>query len=147
MKQLIQLFFKGEWNKLIFEPTNDIWAQFFRSLFVGGMAFLVDAFSLFVIEKMGAHYLVATAFGFLFGLLFNFWLSKRVVFAKAKPKIRGLGEFSVFALVGIIGLALTEILMYVFTDIVGFYFMLSKIVAAGIVLFWNFGARKILLYS
>ena len=36
--------------------------------------------------------------------------------------------------------------MYVLTEIAGIYFMLSKVVAAAIVLIWNFVARKLVLY-
>ena len=49
--------------------------------------------------------------------------------------------------VGIIGLGLTEGLMWFFTDLVGLHYMLSKLVTAALVLLWNFIARKIILFT
>ena len=55
-------------------------------------------------------------------------------------------EFSVFAVIAVFGLILTEFLMWLFTEKLGWYYMISKAVAAIIVLFWNFFMKKILLY-
>ena len=41
---------------------------------------------------------------------------------------------------------LTEGLMWLFTEKLNWYYMISKAVAAIIVLFWNFFAKKLLLY-
>ena len=41
---------------------------------------------------------------------------------------------------------MTEGLMWVFTEKLNWYYMISKAVAAIIVLFWNFFAKKLLLY-
>ena len=148
LKNIFILFFTGQFRKLLLEPTNDTWIQIFRSVFVGGAAFLVDAGVLFFVEKTGVHYLVAAAIAFIFGLFANFVLSKKFVFAQSdiNKKVDKVREFAIFAVVGIIGLLFTELLMYLCTDVIHLYFMLSKVIATIIVLFWNFGARKFLLY-
>lgn len=140
------LIFKFRIRELMLEPTTDVWVQLFRSVFVGALAFLVDAGVLFLLEKVGLHYLAAAAISFIFGLVFNFLLSKKVVFSENTAKMKGAGEFIVFGLIGAVGLLLTEGLMYLLTETFGLYFMLSKVVAAVIVLFWNFSARKFILY-
>ena len=56
-------------------------------------------------------------------------------------------EFSVFALVGIVGLGITEGGMWCLTSVAGLHYLLSKIVVAIVVFFWNFLARKRLLFS
>ena len=56
-------------------------------------------------------------------------------------------EFNLFILISTIGLGFTEILLYLFTDIFGIYYLISKIIAAIIVLFWNFIARRVMFYG
>lgn len=51
-------------------------------------------------------------------------------------------EYVIFMIISVIGLIFTTILMYLFTDIIGFNYMVSKMIAAIIVLIWNYGARK-----
>ena len=117
--------------------------QFIRYIFVGGAAFVADAAALWILEK-AMHYLLATALAFVIGLVVNFTLSKKFVFTDAQHN--KAKEFTVYALIGVAGLGITELLMYIFTDKLGIYFMLSKIVTAAMVLIWNFTARKIILY-
>ena len=52
-----------------------------------------------------------------------------------------------YGIIGMIGHLITEGLMYLFTDVFGLYFLISKIIAAAIVLVWNFAARKVVLYN
>lgn len=144
MKQLIEYAKKCDIKGLFTEPTTDTLVQFFRYVFVGGVAFLADAGTLWICEK-AVHYLIAAALAFLVGLAVNFVLSKILVFTENKHN--SIFEFIVYGVIGIIGLGLTELLMYLFTDRLGLYFMVSKIIAAVIVLVWNFAARKIILYK
>lgn len=144
MKQLIEYAKKCDIKGLFTQPTTDTFIQFFRYFFVGGLAFLADAGALWVCEK-AVHYLIAAALAFLVGLAVNFILSKKLVFTENKHN--SIFEFIVYGVIGVMGLALTELLMYIFTDKIGLYFMISKIIAAVIVLVWNFAARKIILYK
>ena len=68
------------------------------------------------------------------------------MFRAQTPRVGRALEFLGYAVIGLIGLGLTEALLYFFTEIVHFHFMLSKIVASAVVLFWNFFARKVFLY-
>lgn len=144
MKHLFSLIFSGQFDELFILPTNNTWIQIFRSLFVGGLSFLVDSAALSILEGLGMHYLTAAAVAFIFGLVFNYILSKKFVFTKAAANAKA--EFPTFAVIGVIGLAFTELLMYLFTGVLGFYVLVSKAIAAVIVLFWNFSARKLILY-
>ena len=65
-------------------------------------------------------------------------------FSSGKEKVM---EFVVFAVIAVCGLVITEALMWTFTEKLGWYYMISKAVAAIIVLFWNFFMKKILLYK
>lgn len=133
-------------HKLFLAPTQHTAVQFFRYLFVGGLAFCADAGSLFLMERAGLHYLLAAAVAFLIGLTVNFLLSKRFIFTEDSKRVGRTGEFVAYGLIGLAGLGITELIMYLFTSVFGVYFMLSKIISTIIVFLWNFGARKLFLY-
>ena len=121
--------------------------QLLRYFVVGGISFLVDYGSLWLLtEKAGFPYLVSAAIAFLLGLVCNYILSTKWVFGESRIKSRW-GEFVAFAVIGVIGLGLNELIMYVCTDGAGLHYMISKIVSAVIVFFWNFLARRFLLFK
>ena len=46
--------------------------------------------------------------------------------------------------IGVIGLGLDTLFVWIFTDSLKIYYMLSKIISTILVFIWNFGARKLL---
>jgi putative flippase GtrA len=114
---------------------------------VGGTAFVVD-FSLYFIfsEYCGIHYLISAILSFIISVLVNYLMSTKWVFNQQNIENRVV-EFNLFILISTIGLVFTEILLYLFTDILGIYYLFSKIIASIIVLFWNFIARRIMFYG
>lgn len=143
MKQLLDYLRRRDFRGLFSEPTEDTLVQFFRYIFVGGVAFVADAAVLWLCS-LAMHYLIATAIAFIAGLAVNYALSKWLVFTEKKTK--AAVEFLIYGIIGLIGLGITEGLMYLFTDVVGLHLLISKIIAAAIVLVWNFTARKFTLY-
>ena len=128
------------------DATDKTHIQLFRYLFVGGAAFIVDFLSLFILtDFFGIYYLISAAIAFILGLIANYFLSISWVFNKRKLKNRHF-EFGVFAVIGIIGLGFNEIFIWFFTQDLQIYYLLSKILAAVIILFWNFLARKFILF-
>lgn len=146
LKEFFMAAVKFDFNLLFREKTTNTFIQFFRYIFVGGFAFLADAFSLWLCEKF-MHYMLAAAIAFVVGLAVNYFLSVIFVFSESEQVTNKLKEFIVYAVIGVIGLLLTEVIMYVLTDLCHLYFLLSKIVAAIVVLVWNFVARKKILYN
>lgn len=144
MKELFDYIFKLDFINLFITKSNNTFIQFFRYIFVGGVAFLADGGSLFLITTIGVNYLISVIFAFVIGLAVNYGLSKLLVFENSS--VNGKIEFLVYGIIGVIGLGFTEIIMYVLTEIAGLYFMVSKVIATIIVLVWNFVARKITLY-
>lgn len=140
MKELFDYIFKLDFKSLFITKSSNTFIQFFRYIFVGGVAFLADGGSLFLITTIGVNYLISVIFAFVIGLAVNYGLSKQ------NSSVNGKIEFLVYGIIGVIGLGFTEIIMYVLTEIAGLYFMVSKVIATIIVLVWNFVARKITLY-
>ena len=127
--------------------TNDTIAQFFRYTLVGGLAFVFDFGSLFILtEYLNIHYLVSAAIAFLLGLTINYILSIIWVFEKRTIANKRI-EFLIFSLIGIGGLGLNEFIMWFFTDILYWHYLLSKIISTVVVYLWNFFVRKFVLFN
>lgn len=135
----IQSVFKGK--------TNNTLVQLFRYTFVGGFAFLVDFGTLYILtEYFHIYYLVSAGIAFIFGLIINYLLSVKWVFNNRAMENRWW-EFLLFAIIGLVGLGLNELFLWILTDIFLIYYLISKLITTFIVYFWNFFARKVLLFS
>ncbi|MCK4835391.1 MAG: GtrA family protein, partial [Candidatus Aminicenantes bacterium] len=55
-------------------------------------------------------------------------------------------EFFFFTLIGLGGLALNELFMWLFTDVAGFHYLISKIFSKALGYLWNFFAKKYFLF-
>lgn len=137
---------EGTIDKLVKNQTDRTHIQFFRYIFVGGAAFIVDFISLYVFTDIfGVYYLISAAIAFTLGLIANYMLSISWVFNK-RTLDNVWSEFIIFAVIGAIGLGLNELIIWLFTDYVGLFYLVSKIIAAALILFWNFSARKVTLF-
>ena len=130
----------------------DCLKEFLRYIVVGGSAFVLDFVTMCIFKELvfkGEHLFIAVFIGYLVGLIYNFLLSNWYVFKNGFEKIKGkeITSFIIFAVIGIIGLGLTEILMYLFVNILALWYIFAKILSAGIVLFWNYIARKLIIYK
>lgn len=134
-------------EKLFRQNTDKTIVQLFRYFFVGGAAFIVDFGSLYILTDIfGIYYLISAAIAFILGLIVNYLLSISWVFNQRTMDNR-LSEFTVFTIIGVIGLGLNEVLIWFFTGYIGLFYLVSKIIAAVIILFWNFFARKYALFK
>lgn len=120
--------------------------QLLRYTIVGGISFVVDYALLYILTAwFGLYYILSATLSFAAGLTTNYLISIKWVFKRSKLKNR-TAEFIIYAIVGVIGLLLNNLLLYIFTDWLLLHYMLSKLVAAAIVLIWNFTGRKIILF-
>lgn len=134
-------------NKLFVEKTDNIFLQFFRFIFVGGTAFLIDFFIYFaLVQFLNVNYLISAAIAFFISVLANYYLSTSWVFNQSQIENRAI-EFNIFLAISFVGLIFTEILLYVFTDMFSINYLWSKIFASILVLFWNFSARRVMFYG
>lgn len=131
--------------------TNNIIIQFFRYGIVGGLAFVVDFGLLWILtEYAGLHYLLSATVGFIAGLIVNYLISVRWVFTAsaaqraASPGLRRI-EFICYALIGVVGLGLNSLILWLSTDVLGIYYLGSKLISTVLVFIWNFLARRVLM--
>jgi putative flippase GtrA len=133
-------------KKILKDETDKTRIQLFRYIFVGGAAFIIDFVSLFVLtDFFRVYYLISAAIAFILGLFANYILSLNWVFNKRTISNRSF-EFGIFALIGVVGLGLNEVFIWFLTQDLQLYYLFSKIAAAVIILFWNFFARKYMLF-
>ncbi|QEI12149.1 GtrA family protein [Cellvibrio japonicus] len=118
--------------------------QFCRYVAVGGIAFIMDFLAFNGILALQLHYMLATVIGFMVGVAVNYCLC--VFWVWSGTQARTAKDILIFTLIGIGGLLLTALLMWLSVDIFSFDARLSKIVVAIIVLFWNFGLRKVFVF-
>jgi len=127
-------------------PSKDLSVQICRSLIVSVIAFIADFGTLVVLkQKFGVQYLVAATLSFGLGVIINFYLSVRWVFADRKFASRH-AEFSIFFVISAIGLALNLVIIAGLVQLAGIDYRLAKIASTIVVFFWNFIARKKVLY-
>lgn len=127
-------------------PTKNVTVQIIRSLVVSVIALIVD-FSMLVFfkEVLGVNYLIAATMSFGLGVVVNYTLSVRWVFAHRKLKNRKT-EFIIFLIITIAGLGLNLAIIAGLVQIYSVDYRIAKVVSTIIVFFWNFIARKKILY-
>jgi putative flippase GtrA len=114
---------------------------------VSALAFSVDIGTLALLtEAAGLHYLLSAALSFVLGTSVSYALSIVAVFEMRRWRSKAV-EYLLFVAVGAVGLGLNELLLWALTEGAGIFYLLSKLLAAAIVFFWNFGARKFLLFT
>ncbi len=151
MKNLFSLLIRFKFRTLLIEDTEDTWIQLFRSLFVGGVATIVDfGVAAIVREAFGGGEIISNVSGFIFGLITNYLISILWVFKKHNMNMAE--EFAIFSVIGIIGLIINTGIVYLLGlvwnfDEVRIMFYVAKMIATLITLIWNFAARKIILYK
>lgn len=94
----------------------------------------------------GVHYLVAAPVGFALGLGLVYLLSVRWVFAERRLANARV-EFAVFALIGLAGMGINELVIYAGVDRFALGPVPAKLVSAGLVFCFNFASRKFLLFT
>lgn len=129
-------------RRVFVHKTQNTYVQFFRYGFVSVAALAVDFGGLvFLKEYAHLNYLLAATISFVAGLIVNYLLSAFWVFHSSKL-LNKKHEFLLFTGIGLIGLGLTDLILWILTSGLGIYYVLSKAIATVIVYFWNFGARK-----
>lgn len=123
---------------------NKLTKQIFKFLIVGVIAFLIDYSLLYILtEYCSVYYLISSIISFTISLIFNYIASIKFVFETDKKESKKY--FIIFIIGSIIGLGINQLVMYVMVELMHIYYMLTKIVATGIVMVWNFVTRKIFI--
>lgn len=133
-------------NKRSFlKSQSKLFQQIFKFGIVGGIAFIID-YGIMVISKelLGFSILLSAGLGFTISVIFNYIASVKWVFNVNKDK-NEKKNFILFMIFSVIGLILTELIMFVGTNIINISYLIVKIAATAIVMVFNFITRKLFL--
>jgi putative flippase GtrA len=130
--------------------------QFLKYSVAGGIAAVIDIsiFSI-AVNLFRINHIISNTFSLLAGLAVNYLLSSKWVF---NIQSHHTANFMLFSMVGIIGFLLSNTLLYIFIDIKVLYYLLlssndkvikplAKGITTGLVLVWNFLARRKLVLT
>lgn len=114
---------------------------------VGGICTVLDFALLFILTHYGKlHYLTSSIISFMSGTILNYYLCTVWIFKVRSISNRNLEMFYYIIITGV-GLGINSLLIWGFTSLLGYYFMLAKLIATFVTYWWNFGARKYFLHS
>lgn len=127
-------------------------AEFARYIVVGAASFAADLMVLVGVRELllksciwGVY--VAAVVGFIAGLAVNYILSIKFCFVAAKSgKGRTPRAFILFTVICILGLLWTELGMWLGVGILEQNYILVKIFVSGVVLIWNYTAKKFVVF-
>ncbi len=122
-------------------------AEGVRYLGAAAVALAVD-FGVYagLIRFASVHYLVAAPIGFALGLVVVYALSIRWVFRQRRVGDRRT-EFVLFAVIGLAGMALNQGVIYAVVQMLPGAYEIGKFASAATVFWFNFAARKLLLFT
>ncbi len=121
-------------------------SEFIRYVLVGGFAFVCDTSTLFSLTQfLKVNYLISAPVGFIVGTAVNYVLSRAWVFQR-RSIVNTSAELTIFTLIGVVGLGLNELILWMFQSKLGIHYMFAKVVSGIVVFMWNFGARKVALF-
>jgi putative flippase GtrA len=95
-------------------------------------------------EKLQMNKFAANSIGFCLAVINNYLLNRWWTFESHDEQVTL--QFGKFIFVSIIGLALNNLLLYIFTNRLRFHFYRSKLAVIGLVFFWNYFANTFITF-
>lgn len=121
--------------------------EFFKFTFVEVMGFIISLFILYSFtEFLGVHYIVSASLGFLSAVIFTFRYNKVWTFHE-KLSYNLIKESRNFFLIHVLVFFISLFLLYVFTEYLGIYYLLSKILANFFIFFIIFYSSKFFVFK
>ena len=121
--------------------------QFVKYGLVGVLNTIITISVIFIFMKLlNVSYIISNIVGYLFGFINSFFLNKIWTF-KENIKINAKIKYLQFSLVSFIALLVNLFFLYVFTELLGIYYIISQVLAIGIALIINFLGNKIWTFS
>ena len=118
-----------------------------RYLGASALALALDFGSFIGLHRLaGLDFRIAAPIGFSLGLALIYAFSIRWVFSQRRLK-DARAEFVLFAALGLAGLALNQAIITIGMEFLNLPDWMAKAASAGIVFCFNFGSRKLLLFT
>ncbi len=119
--------------------------QLILYLIVGGIATVVEWAVFYLLDSIvSMNYAIATTIAFAVSTFAN-WAAGRLIMFKGDGHF--FAEIAKIYITSIAGLLMNLLIMWIAIDLIGIQNFTSKVIATGIVFFWNFIIRKLLIYK
>jgi putative flippase GtrA len=134
-------------KKLFVHQSSHSLVQLIRYGLVVGIAAPIDLGGYILLKEVfHLHYVLAATISFAVSLVANYLLSVAWVWTNHTGRQRHV-DATIFAIIGLVGLGLTDLIVFTFTDLAHLNYIISKLIAFTIVFFWSFGARRYLFHK
>lgn len=127
--------------------------RFIKFAIVGAIGMVVDLTVLtFSREIVGLPLTLAVALGFSIAVASNFTWNRFWTFPESRDRPVA-SQLAQFTIINLIGLAINEVIVLglhpLFSGLVQdpYAYLVAKVIAIGVVLFWNFGANRVWTYK
>lgn len=135
-------------NRMGFAQKPREFTRFLKFAIVGAIGMVVDLTTMTIVrEWWGAPLPVAVAIGFTLAVMSNFTWNRLWTFPESRERpIRG--QLTQFFIINVIGLGINEIVVALLHPVFGRAlndppaYIAAKIIAIGIVLFWNYFVNR-----
>ncbi len=131
--------------KLIIMIDRVVVLKFIKFCFVGLNGMVIDfSITWLLKEKIRINKYIANSTGFVLAASSNYILNRFWTFQSKSSHIAT--EYFSFIFISIIGLALNNLILYFLTDRMKSNFYFSKLMAIGVVTFWNFAMNFLITF-
>lgn len=121
----------------------EIKRQIGRFVLISGSTTIIDFVILITeTELFSINYLLSNIFSFVISATINYVLSTKFVF-KINNNATQMTNFITFIGLSFIGLLFNQLILWILTAKLGIFYIISKAVATGTVMLWNFISKKI----
>lgn len=132
MKQIINTLYKKFHHLVLYGIIGS---------FSSGLDFLIYTF---LVQLVGLQYLVANCISVVAGISTSFYLNRNYNF---KVKDHTKRRFSIFLTVGLCGLVMSNLVLYICIDNLGMDKLISKLLSIVLVVFFQFLINKYLTFK
>jgi len=138
MRDTVKLF----GHKLLIKRSNNPLVQLVRYGLVVLVAAPIDFFGYLLLLKLGLYPVLAATISFIVSLIANYLMSVQWAFNSdgSSKKTKAF----IFLVIGLVGLALTDLIIWICISFFDIHEIVAKLIALSIVFFWSFGARRYL---
>ena len=121
---------------------NKIVNKIIRFSVVGGIATIIDFVCLYIFKEfLNINIIIANTLSFIISVTYNYIASITWVFDVNKNKNKNV-QFILFIVFSVVGLIINNVILYILTDKLNIYYLISKVIATIIVMIFNFITRK-----
>ena len=120
--------------------------QILLYLIVGAFATIVEWAVFYILDfRCGMHYTMSVALAFILSTFANWTFGRLILFHRTSTGLSK--ELTSIYLTSIVGLLLNLLIMFILIEKIQLNEMISKIISTGLVFFWNFLIRKLVIYK